>query len=70
MASSTGVDLSLSGLASGLDWQTLISKLAAAERILETESVEDVTARRLCREVGVTSGNFYNHFESLDFLLL
>jgi len=44
--------------------------LAAAERILETESVEDVTARRLCREVGVTSGNFYNHFESLDFLLL
>ena len=44
--------------------------LAAAERILETESVEDVTARRLCREVGVTSANFYNHFPSLDFLLL
>ena len=44
--------------------------LAAAERILQTESVEDVTARRLCREVGVTSANFYNHFPSLDYLLL
>ncbi|MFO1476945.1 MAG: flagellar filament capping protein FliD [Verrucomicrobiota bacterium] len=36
MASSSGVDLSLSGLASGLDWQTVISKLAAAERSPET----------------------------------
>lgn len=44
--------------------------LAAAEHILETETVEDITARRLCREVGVTSANFYNHYPSLDYLLL
>ncbi len=44
--------------------------MAAAERILDTESVEEITARRLCREVGVTSANFYNHYPSLDFLLL
>lgn len=44
--------------------------MAAAERILETEPVEQITARRLCREVGVTSANFYNHYPSLDFLLL
>lgn len=44
--------------------------LEAAERILDKESVEDVTARRLCREVGVTSANFYNHYPSLDYLLL
>ncbi len=44
--------------------------LQAAERILKTETVEDITARRLCREVGVTSANFYNHYPSLDYLLL
>lgn len=44
--------------------------MQAAERILETETVEDITARRLCREVGVTSANFYNHYPSLDYLLL
>lgn len=33
--------------------------MEAAERILATETVEDITARRLCREVGVTSANFY-----------
>lgn len=44
--------------------------LEATERILMTEGVEDVTARRLCREVGVTSANFYNHYPSLDYLLL
>ena len=44
--------------------------MEAAERILETEMVEDITARRLCRKVGVTSANFYNHYPSLEFLLL
>ena len=44
--------------------------MEAAERLLKTEMVEDITARRLCREIGVTSANFYNHYPSLDFLLL
>lgn len=44
--------------------------LAAASRILENERFEDLSVRRLAREVGVTPGNFYNHFESLDDLLL
>jgi AcrR family transcriptional regulator len=44
--------------------------MEAAERILREESVEEITARRLCREVGVTSANFYNHYQSLDVLLL
>ena len=42
----------------------------AATRILETERVEDLSVRRLAREVGVTPANFYNHFESLNHLLL
>lgn len=42
----------------------------AAAHILQTERVEDISVRRLAREVGVTPGNFYNHFESLDDLLL
>jgi AcrR family transcriptional regulator len=41
-----------------------------AVRILETERLEDISARRLCREVGVTSANFYNHFPSLEHFLL
>ncbi|TPE64954.1 TetR/AcrR family transcriptional regulator [Sandaracinobacter neustonicus] len=44
--------------------------LEAAELILESETVEDITARRLCRDIGVTSANFYNHYPSLDYLLL
>jgi AcrR family transcriptional regulator len=44
--------------------------LAAAARILRTERVEDVSVRRLAREVGVTPANFYNHFPSLNDLLL
>ncbi len=44
--------------------------LEAAERILATESLEEITARRLCREVGVTAANFYNHYPNLDYLLL
>jgi AcrR family transcriptional regulator len=42
----------------------------AARRLLDTETVENITARRLCREVGVSSANFYNHFTSLDDLFL
>ncbi len=41
----------------------------AAERILATERLEDVTIRRLTREVGVTPANFYNHYNTLDHLL-
>jgi AcrR family transcriptional regulator len=41
-----------------------------ALRILETERVEDLSVRRLAREVGVTAANFYNHFPSLNDLLL
>ncbi len=37
MASTTGVDLSLSGLASGFDWKTVVSQLATAERGPETQ---------------------------------
>ncbi|MFT3723371.1 MAG: TetR/AcrR family transcriptional regulator [Hyphomonadaceae bacterium] len=42
----------------------------AARRLVETETLEAVTARRLCREVNVSSANFYNHFASLDDLFL
>jgi AcrR family transcriptional regulator len=41
-----------------------------ALRLLETERVEDLSVRRLTREVGVTAANFYNHFPSLNDLLL
>jgi AcrR family transcriptional regulator len=42
----------------------------AALRIIDTERVEDLSVRRLAREVGVTPANFYNHFEDLDALLV
>ena len=44
--------------------------LEVAARILETERVEDLSVRRLTREVGVTPANFYNHYPSLNDLLL
>jgi AcrR family transcriptional regulator len=44
--------------------------MEAASRILETETVEDLSVRRLAREVGVTPANFYNHYPSLNDLLL
>jgi AcrR family transcriptional regulator len=44
--------------------------IIAAKRILAKESFEDISVRRLTREVGVTPANFYNHFPSLDALLL
>jgi flagellar hook-associated protein 2 len=37
MASTGGIDLSLSGLASGLDWKTLVQELATAERSPELQ---------------------------------
>ncbi len=37
MSSTTGVDLSLSGLASGFDWKTLVSQLANVERAPEQQ---------------------------------
>lgn len=36
MASTSGVDLSISGLASGFDWKTVVTQLAQAERAPET----------------------------------
>lgn len=42
---------------------------AAAERILASENLEDVSVRRLAREVGIAPANFYNHFRNLDELL-
>ena len=36
MASTSGVDLSISGLASGFDWKTVVSQLAQAERAPES----------------------------------
>jgi AcrR family transcriptional regulator len=44
--------------------------MEAATRILDTETVEDLSVRRLAREVGVTPANFYNHYPSLNDLLL
>lgn len=41
-----------------------------ARRLIDTEGLESVTLRRLCREVGVTAANFYNHYPSLEHLLL
>ncbi|MEQ8485280.1 MAG: TetR/AcrR family transcriptional regulator [Pseudomonadales bacterium] len=43
--------------------------LSAAEDILDTESLESITVRRLTSTIGVTPGNFYNHFENLNELL-
>lgn len=46
------------------------SLIEAARRLLETDTIEAITARRLCREVNVSSANFYNHFASLEDLFL
>ena len=43
---------------------------AAASRLIESGELDRLTLRRLCREVGVTAANFYNHYPSLDHLLL
>ncbi|RVT51284.1 TetR/AcrR family transcriptional regulator [Rubrivivax albus] len=41
-----------------------------ARRLIDSEGLDSVTLRRLCREVGVTAANFYNHYPSLEHLLL
>lgn len=43
---------------------------AAAVHVLKTERYEDLSVRRLTREIGVTPANFYNHYENLEALLL
>ena len=43
---------------------------ASAWRLIETEGLDSITVRRLCRDVGVTAANFYNHYPSLEHLLL
>lgn len=43
--------------------------IEVARKILEEEGVPALTLRRLTREIGVTPANFYNHFQTLDFLL-
>ena len=45
MASSSGVNLAISGLASGFDWQTLVSQLAQAER--KPESIWSATQTKI-----------------------
>ncbi len=44
MASTSGVDLSISGLASGFDWKTVVSQLAQAERAPEAVWSRNQTA--------------------------
>jgi len=43
--------------------------LSMAEKILKEETVQKITVRSLTSRVGVTPGNFYNHFENLNELL-
>lgn len=42
----------------------------ATLRILQTERLEDLSVRRLTREVRVAPANFYNHYASLNMLLV
>lgn len=41
-----------------------------ARHLLDRETVECISVRRLTREVGVAPANFYNHFSSVNDLLL
>ena len=43
---------------------------AIARSLIDSEGLDSVTLRRLCRDVGVTAANFYNHYPSLEHLLL
>lgn len=43
--------------------------LEAAGKVLDESGLEAVTVRKLCNVVGVTPGNFYNHYANLDDLL-
>ena len=40
--------------------------LKAAKRLMQQERLEDISVRRLAREVDVSPRNFYNHFDSMD----
>jgi AcrR family transcriptional regulator len=44
--------------------------MKAAAEMLKNGQVEDISVRRLARDVRVTPANFYNHFSSLNELLL
>ncbi|GCE90216.1 TetR family transcriptional regulator [Komagataeibacter diospyri] len=44
--------------------------LRTARNLLDRETAESVSVRRLTREIGVTPANFYNHFSSVHDLLL
>ncbi|ARW16770.1 HTH-type transcriptional repressor FabR [Komagataeibacter europaeus] len=44
--------------------------LRTARNLLDQETAESVSVRRLTREIGVTPANFYNHFSSIHDLLL
>lgn len=41
----------------------------AAEQVLDTQTLEDIAVRGLTQRIGVTPGNFYNHFANLNELL-
>ena len=43
--------------------------LECAARMLRTESLDQITVRRLAGAIGITPGNVYNHFENLNELL-
>jgi AcrR family transcriptional regulator len=34
--------------------------------MLESTSIEEISLRKLCKQVGVTPGNFYNHYQNLE----
>lgn len=44
--------------------------LRTARDLLDRETAENVSVRRLTREIGVTPASFYNHFSSIHDLLL
>lgn len=43
--------------------------LEAAEKLLDESGLDAISVRKLCSIVGVTPGNFYNHYDNLDDLL-
>ena len=44
--------------------------LGAAEKIVRTEGLTGLSARRLAKAIGYTPGTLYNHFEDLDEIVL
>jgi len=41
-----------------------------AMKLIETNSIEDITLRRLAKEIGITPSAVYNHFKDKDALML